>query len=564
MVALFKTITLLLIATLFAMVALLVPAHIRSVDASVIELAGERASSVEDKIWEEINAAYVGPAKRFAAATHHESTAQQTRIQHLLHQNPDFTTSGGPNRDFEDLLKRSATQRRSSAVVPQLLPRAERAMLSEMLASSSNRNIAALLSIRDLNGLTRLHPASHAAGAPYDAGVLTLALLIEGGHFQPSLSQQIGNLATLAVANNPEATIACEDLVIGTLSLGRRLDYCSLTSLAEFTETLGDWSQMAALFRAQPDRIAELYTALRFSEAPEALYTYLADHAETGNQDLDFALRNGPGAVSHLIHSEQPIYQPSSIPATVLNFLSPYRPQSFVAITLQQNSLGQALKFTLLFLAGLAFAFAMGSAWRSSLATTIIVVSRSNPMVMARDVLISFVVVLTIWIFFEPDILKSNEPVSDAGPRIEFAVANTLQSLKSPVKAMQELNQVTLLVLALFFIIQLVIYCFCLIKIKEVGKQALSADMKLKVLDNEENLFDFGLYVGLGGTVLSLILVAVGIVEASLMAAYASTLFGIIFTALLKVLHLRPYRRQLILEAGSSEAPSTPMKNSEL
>ena len=563
MVALFKTIILLIIATLLAMVALLVPAQIRSIDASVVELAAANDSSVEDKIWEEVNAAYVGPAQRFATATHHESTAQQTRIQHLLDQNPDFAISGGPDRDFEDLLQRSATQRRSSAVVPQLLPRAERATLSEMLASSSNRNVAALLSIRDLNGLTRLHPANHAAGAPYDSGVLTLALLIEGGHFQPSLSQQIGNLATLAAANNPEATIACEDMVIGTLSLGRQLDYCSLASLAKFTETLGDWSQMAALFRAQPDRIDPLYTALRFSEAPDVLYTYLAEHAETGNHDLDFALRHGPGAVACLIHSEQPIYQPTSIPATVISFLSPYRPQSFVAITLQQNSLGQALKFTLLFLAGLAFAFAMGSAWRSSLGNTT-TVSRANPMVMARDVLISFVVVLTIWTFFEPDILKSHEPVSDAGPRIEFAVANTLQSLKSPVKSMQELNQVTLLVLALFFIIQLVIYCFCLIKIREVGKQALSADMKLKVLDNEENLFDFGLYVGLGGTVLSLILVAVGIVEASLMAAYASTLFGIIFTALLKVLHLRPYRRQLILEAGSSEAPSTLMKNIEL
>lgn len=563
MVALLKTLTLLIIAAALAMTALLVPAHIRSVDPSVIELAGANGSSVEEKIWEEINAAYIGPAQRIATATGSETPAQTKRIQQLIEKHPNYTSSGGPDREFEDLLRRSPTQRRSLTVIPQLLPRAERALVSEILASSSNRNVASLLQIRDLAGLSRLHPASHAAGAPYDSGVLTLALLIEGGHFQPSLAQQIGNLATLAAANNAEATIACEDLVIGTLSLGRQLDYSSLVSLAEFTETLGDWSQMAALFRAQPDRLAELYTALRFSKAPDALYTYLAEQTETDNQDLDFALHNGPGAVSHLINSEQPIYQASSIPATVLNFLAPYRPQSFVAITLQKNSLGQALKFTLLFLAGLAFAFAMGSAWRSSLGNTT-TVSRSNPMVMVRDILISLVVVLTIWTFFEPDILKSKEPVSDAGPRIEFAVADTLQSIKSPVKAMQELNQVTLLVLALFFIIQLVIYCFCLIKIKEVGKQQLSPDMKLKLLDNEENLFDFGLYVGLGGTVLSLILVAVGIVEASLMAAYASTLFGIIFTALLKVLHLRPYRRQLILEAGTTDAPSTLMKDIEL
>jgi hypothetical protein len=117
---------------------------------------------------------------------------------------------------------------------------------------------------------------------------------------------------------------------------------------------------------------------------------------------------------------------------------------------------------------------------------------------------------------------------------------------------MQEINQVTLLVLILFFIIQLVIYSFCLIKLREIEKQQLNAELKLKLLDNEDNLFDFGLYVGLGGTVLSLIMVAIGLVEASLMAAYASTLFGILFVALLKVLHLRPYRRKLIMAAESS------------
>jgi hypothetical protein len=47
-------------------------------------------------------------------------------------------------------------------------------------------------------------------------------------------------------------------------------------------------------------------------------------------------------------------------------------------------------------------------------------------------------------------------------------------------------------------------------------------------------------------------MVAIGLVEASLMAAYASTLFGILFVALLKVLHLRPYRRKLIMAAESS------------
>lgn len=551
MVALLKTTFLLAFAVLLAAAGLLVPAQLRSVDQSVVALAGARDSSVEDKIWEAVNAAYIGPAQRIALATGIQNAAQHARIQELLEKNPDFSITGGPDRYFEDFLQLSATKRRSAAVIPQLLPRSERASLSYRFASSRNRNVAALLQIRDLTGLLRLHPASHAAGAPYDAGILTLALLIEGGYFQPGLAQQIGNLATLAAARNPAAVHACEDLVIATLSLGRQLDYRSLASLAQITKTSGDWSQMAELFRAQPERIAALYTALRFANDPAALYDYLATQPETANADLDLALRHGPGAVTYLLQSEQPIHRPTSLPGTVLEAIAPYRPQSFASITLANHSMGLLLKFSLLFLAGLAFAWAMGSAWRSSISKATITVSKKNPMVMARDVLISLVVVLTIWTFFEPDILQSQDSLPESGPRIEFAAADTLQSLKSPVKAMQELNQVTLLVLALFFIVQLVIYSFCLIKIREVSKQKLSAALKIQLLENEENLFDFGLYVGLGGTVLSLILVAVGIVEASLMAAYASTLFGILFTALLKVMHLRPYRRGLIIQAGA-------------
>ena len=73
-------------------------------------------------------------------------------------------------------------------------------------------------------------------------------------------------------------------------------------------------------------------------------------------------------------------------------------------------------------------------------------------------------------------------------------------------------------------------------------------DKKIELLENEEPLFDIGLYFGLGGTVFSLILLAMGVVEASLIAAYASTLFGILGVAILKVFHVRPFRRKLILQ----------------
>ena len=66
--------------------------------------------------------------------------------------------------------------------------------------------------------------------------------------------------------------------------------------------------------------------------------------------------------------------------------------------------------------------------------------------------------------------------------------------------------------------------------------EELGQDKKINLLDNEENLFDLGLYVGLGGTVLSLILLLVLDVNDALIGAYTSTLFGILFVAALRFL----------------------------
>lgn len=557
MLAFLKTVVLLLIAIALAAAALLVPAHLRSIDRTVLEMSANSGEAVDTVLNETILSAHTGPALRIIDATKiadDRANGYRQQIEALVAQRPTLVLSGGPDRSLEDYLEQSKPTLPSGIeplpLLPQLLPRSERAALSAMLAQSSNANVAALLDARDLPGLVRLHPASHAAGAPYDAGILTLALLIEGGHFSPALSQQIGRTAQQAKLGTPAAVRALEDFAVATLSLGRQLDHRSLADLAADTQGLGDWGEMATLFRARPTHIDALYASLRFEAVSSQVFTYLAEHPEQGLDDLQTALTYGPLATRTLLSTNLPIYRPITLAAFLLDYLEPYRPVQFVELTQQNRQTALALKAGMLAVAGFFFALAMGAAWRGSL-KEVTPVGYALPSIFARNFFLSLVVGLTVWILFEPDILKSQNTETDSGPRIEFVVADTLQSLKEPVKAMQELNQVTLLVLALFFIAQLVIYCFCLVKIKEIAKQKLSANMKLKLLDNEENLFDFGLYVGLGGTVLSLILVAVGIVEASLMAAYASTLFGILFVALLKVLNLRPYRRHLIIEAGS-------------
>ena len=111
------------------------------------------------------------------------------------------------------------------------------------------------------------------------------------------------------------------------------------------------------------------------------------------------------------------------------------------------------------------------------------------------------------------------------------------------------MNPIILLTLLLFFVLQALLYVACLVKLAEIRRQQIPPRMKLRLLENEDHLFDAGLYLGFVGTIISLIVASMGLVKFSLMAAYSSTSFGIIFVVIFKIFHLRPARRKLLLEA---------------
>ena len=104
-------------------------------------------------------------------------------------------------------------------------------------------------------------------------------------------------------------------------------------------------------------------------------------------------------------------------------------------------------------------------------------------------------------------------------------------------------------VLGLFAAIQVGMYVICLLKISEIARQGVPAATKLRLMENEENLFDGGLYIGIAGTATALVLQVIGWIDANLLAAYSSNLFGIVCVALVKIRHVRPYKRKLILES---------------
>jgi len=79
-------------------------------------------------------------------------------------------------------------------------------------------------------------------------------------------------------------------------------------------------------------------------------------------------------------------------------------------------------------------------------------------------------------------------------PMLAEALTTTPQTSGSMITAS------TLITLGVFFVLQVSIYIIGLVKLAEIQRQPLSSTMKLKLLDNEENLFDAGLYCGLFGT----------------------------------------------------------------
>jgi hypothetical protein len=110
----------------------------------------------------------------------------------------------------------------------------------------------------------------------------------------------------------------------------------------------------------------------------------------------------------------------------------------------------------------------------------------------------------------------------------------------------------------LFFVIQALLYVACLVKLAEIRRQAVPPRMKLKLLENEDHLFDAGLYLGFLGTIVSFVVYSLWAAhQFSLMVAYSSTSFGIIFVSFFKICNLRPLRRKLLMEAEARYPEAT-------
>jgi len=527
-----------------------IPSYFRSVSPLVLEAAAQGTPTLLAQALDQVQSGRPGLAVRLlgvpGASTDPARAAEvSTAAAALVASQPAYRWSGGPAPFYEQFLRQAPFLREDeTTVLPTLLPGEHRRELLGFLQQSPNRNVHDLLSTRELGGWQRFYPVYSNSGQPLDATILTAALLEQASALPDGLRQPLLEAARQAVQGEAAALGDLETIYIGILTLGRHLDWLSLKTMIGKLDSTQQLLFTAQSIQEDPARANILLAAYLNVDSVENLTGFLQRHGDRGWEALLTALGMGKGAVEAVLAFDKPVYQPpmlwQALPAFVRHS--------------QQHFKGFAESQPRAALIGRLLAFGMCGFCLVGILRTIVLglrpaQSHERRVLVNLDSLVGAVLVtILVWVMIEPGLLdfRPNEQGTLEIKLAQIIPEDTLST--NETEPIPMIDQVTILVLLLFFIIQMLVFIMCLLKIAEIRRQAFTPDVKLKLLENEENLFDLGLYVGLGGTVASLILVVLNIVDASLMAAYASTLFGIIFVATLKIGYLRPFRRRLILQ----------------
>jgi hypothetical protein len=417
----------------------------------------------------------------------------------------------------------------SSPVLTLLAAEPVRVALAGALAGSSSTNVPALLAVRSLDRTNLFVPVKRPGGQALDAVILLTALLDETGKFTIPLQHELR--ARVAKANRGD-TGPLEDFFSDLLTLGLRLDWGQLGELMRITNQPGTVAGLARLANGAPGDLAQEATAAILVGSTDKVFDYLRRYGSEGRSDLAVALADGQGAVGLLLDQQVPINHEAAGPV----------PTVTAALALAHPHLALLVRYLGLFLG--AFGLLTGlEGWLLTPGTT--------PRVpRLKSGLLATSVVALIFLGTEP-VSLSAAPDQPPTYRFSLALVGAAAGPLSPThpEPNHTMDLSTLLSIGLFASVQIAMYVACLMKISEIARQKASQLLKLRLLENEDNLFDGGLYLGIAGTAAALVLQVLHLIQPNLLAAYSSNLFGILCVALVKIRHVRPYKRQLIQES---------------
>lgn len=523
--------------------AWMLPVNLKSMSPALLRAAGAGTPTLGAYGRDLVDVDKIGAAALVLAAARATDDPRAPALAGALEQfaarQPGLVAWGGWDPSLDPLFNVRAvpTRRGSTPVLTFFIPEKARHTLRSHLANSGSAGVQSLLKLRDLTGTGRFVPATRPGGQPLDALILLTGLLYQGGHLSPQLQRELRGLADTALAKKELGDL--EPFFIDLLSLGRRLDWGQLAEFLRRTDSAKTVGEYAHLARVAPDQFPLIYSAALFSDSADRVAAYLFEFGKAGLDDLWLAIGHGQGAVRQLLLRQVPVNRTSSPALSAAAEL---------ALTLPQLML--ALKYLGYFL-GVWLGLRGVDRWLVAAGDAPLLPSALGHI---KAGVLAVVFALLLVVGSEPFLLKAAPP-SEYQLRLPVLVSMANSPVSPQSQSTTTMDASTLLSIGFFAALQVAMYFACLLKIREVSRQTLAPLVKLRLMENEENLFDGGLYVGIGGTATALVLQVLGMIEPNLLAAYSSNLFGITCVALVKIRHVRPYKRQLILEGLVEASP---------
>lgn len=530
-----------LFAGILALVAAwLIPVNFGAVTPSLLEAAGRGTPDVAAYGEQLVDEEKLGPAGLVLATARliqsQRADVLGERLAREAARQPELIAWGGWDPFLDPLFKRTENMGRteSTPVLTFFITAEARSALRGFLSASRSQGVQAVLATRAIDRTAHFVPAERPGGQALDAVVLLAALLYQGDHFSAPLQREIRTLAEKAAVEKDLG--ALELFYLDLLALGQRLDWIQLGELLRRTDSTKTVGEFAHLGRVDPEQLPLIYTAALFSGSADRVAAYLLRFGRSGLRDVSLALRHGRGATAQLLSRQVPVNRTSGPALNAVAEIGLLHPRA----TLAGKYLG--------FLLG-AFCLFRGLERKLFAQNDLVRLPRFSAG--ALSLLTAALLILGT----EPFLLKA-APISEYQIKLVVPVLASVADTTSaqPTPTTLSMDTSTLISIAFFAALQVGMYFICLLKISEVSRQSVPPLVKLKLMENEENLFDGGLYIGIGGTATALVLQVLGVIEPNLLAAYSSNLFGITCVALVKIRHVRPFKHKLIIESQAAVA----------
>ena len=370
------------------------------------------------------------------------------RLERFFGSDPDLPKSG--SEPFTDFAVREQN----------------RAVGLELLRASPLPGVQELLQCRTLTNTIIFSPSQSASGQALDTALVVGGLLLEGGHLSAGLSNALSELAFESSRGVEPQRL--EAVLLDLMSLGQRFNWGQLVTFVGQIQDAETLRLLANLARQSDGQLPVLFAAVQLSGRPARVAAYLMKFSQTGMKDLGASLRFGAGGVKELLQSNRRLH--SSGFRRQMARLAPFATVFSLASDLCWRNLRLALTVKwLLYLAG-GFLLAAALHYARPPASALERPLQVRGFHLAREALFALGFLLVVLLLSEPFLAQESQRV-ELPFRLRLPTVGSVVPVGTSGVNRSIMNQLSLLTLLLFFVLQALLYTACLVKLAEIRRQ---------------------------------------------------------------------------------------------